>query len=76
VITEIAKVTINLVGWDHHIGNAQHVAKNAPSDLSYRGLVVTEIQIKVWNSQQEKAVLCSTQEVSFIGPSCANGEEL
>lgn len=53
-----------------------HAAKTAPSDLSYRGLAVTEIQIQVWNCQQEKAVLCNTQEVIFIEPPSANGEEL
>jgi hypothetical protein len=53
-----------------------YVAKNAPSDISYRGLAVTEIQIQVWNCQQEKAVFCNTQEVIFIEPPSANSEEL
>lgn len=35
-----------------------------------------EIQIQVWNCQQEKALLCDTQEVIFIKPPSANGKEL
>jgi hypothetical protein len=51
--------------------------KNALSDLSCRWPAVTQVQVKVWDCQSEKRVLCIRQEEgSFFEPSSDNSEGL